>query len=107
MGRFLDEMYTTHIIYSTHEVLFEADASYYECDAGDFGLREVEGRIVLVVGDDEEGAVLFARHDAFDEDALFACGDDVAAVPLYELGIMENGASDDVARLEVRVHGES
>ena len=87
------------------EGLFEADRSDHKRDACDFIQRNIEWRVVLVVGYGSEAVLLLTWHKTFDKNALLASGNDVALVPLKELSIGEDGAGYDVSGSEMRVHG--
>jgi len=86
--------------------LFEADGADDKCNAGYLFNRDVERWVVFIVGHSREATFMLTRHDPFDEYALFARGDDVAFVPLQELLFVEYCASDDVAGIEMWVHGK-
>lgn len=87
--------------------LFEADGADDKCNAGYLFNRDVERWVVFIVGHSREATFMLARHEPFDEYALFARGDDVAFVPLQELLFVEYCASDDVTWIKVRVHGKA
>ena len=67
---------------------FETDSPHYERDASYFFDRDVEGRIILVVGYGCEASLVLAWHKTFHENALLTCSDDVAFIPLQELSVV-------------------
>lgn len=84
--------------------LFEADNAANECYTGDFGLWDVEWRIVFVVRNRHDAAILVGWAQSLAEDALVACGDDVALVPLNERTIAYDGACHHIAGVIFGVH---
>ena len=67
-------------------------------------LGDVEGIIECVVRDSQERVGILAWFESLDNHTVVTGGDEVGFVPLDEPGIVDDGASDDIAGEEPGHH---